>query len=102
MFYYSFFIHLGGINFLFLNSSSKNLNENSISIPIHPRIIYFWIWLFGEATYQGGKEAEAGNEALMSNLCLLSHRSYDVEKLTAPASSSLNLSSSGAQQKAFC
>ena len=34
--------------------------ENSISIPKHPQILYFWIWLFGGAAYQGGEEAEAG------------------------------------------
>ena len=39
---------------------------------------------------QGGEEAEAGREeALMSNICLISHHWYDVEKLTVPGSSTL-------------
>ena len=35
-------------------------SENSIFIPRHPQIIYFWIRLFFGATYQGGEEAKAG------------------------------------------
>ena len=39
---------------------------------------------------QGGEETEAGREeALMSNICLISHHWYDVEKLTVPGSSTL-------------
>ena len=34
-------------------------SENSISIQLHSEIIYFWIWLFGGAKYQGGDKAEA-------------------------------------------
>ena len=49
-----------------------------------------------------GEKAEAGGGALMDNLCLISHRWYDVEKLTVPGSSNLNLSFSGAQQKFLC
>ena len=49
----------------------KIWSENSISIPIHPGIIYFSILLFGEAAYQGEKEAEAGkggtDEQVLSN-----------------------------------
>ena len=37
----------------------------------------------------------------MSNLCLISHRCYDVEKITVAASSNLNLSFSGHSKK-FC
>ena len=32
---------------------------NSISIPVHPGIMYFWICLFSGAAYQKGEEAEA-------------------------------------------
>ena len=35
-------------------------SENSISMPKHHQIIYFWIWLFGGAVYLGVEEAEAG------------------------------------------
>ena len=39
---------------------------------------------------QGGEEAEAGREeALMSNICLISHHWYDIEKLTVPGRSTL-------------
>ena len=39
---------------------------------------------------QGGEEAEVGREeALISNICLISHHWYDVEKLTVPGSSTL-------------
>ena len=41
-------------------------------------------------------------EALMSNLCPIGRCQYDVEKLTVPGSSNLNLSFSGAQQKVLC
>ena len=59
-------------------------SENSISILMHPGITFFWIWLFG------GKEAEAvREEALMRNICLISHHLYAVEKLTVPGSSTL-------------
>ena len=74
--------------------------EKSISIPIYPGIIYFWIWLFDGVTYQGGgrDRARNGEGALMSNLCLISHRCYDVDKLTVPGCSNWNLSFSGAQK----
>ena len=46
------------------------------------------------------EEVEAGTEeALMSNLCLISHHCYDVEKLTASGSSNLKLNFSWTQQK---
>ena len=64
-------------------------NENSISIPIHYGVIYFWIWMLDGAAYQGGKEAEVGRRTLMSNLSLISNSWYDVEKLTVPGSSNL-------------
>ena len=49
-------------------------------------ILYMAVW-WGS---QGGKEAEARREeALMSNICLISHHWYDVEKLTVPGSSTL-------------
>ena len=70
--------------FYFLTFLVKIWSENSISIPIHYGIIYLWIWLLGGATYQGGKETEEGKGALMSNLCLISHRWYDVEKFAVP------------------
>ena len=76
--------------------------ENSISIQIHHGIICFSVSLFDGAAYQAGKEAEAGRGSLMSNLCLMSHRWYDVEKLTVPGSTNLNLSFSGALQKVLC
>ena len=39
---------------------------------------------------QGREEAEVGREeVLMSNICLISHHWYDVEKLTVPGSSTL-------------
>ena len=39
---------------------------------------------------QGGKAAKANREeALMSNICLISHHLYDVEKLTVPGSITL-------------
>ena len=41
--------------------------------------------------YQAGEEAEAGRDAPKSNLCLISHRWYDVKKLTVRGSSNLNL-----------
>ena len=41
------------------NLEIKIWSENSISIPVHPGIIYFWIWLFGGAAYQREKEAKA-------------------------------------------
>ena len=63
---------------------------------------YFWISLFAGPTYQGGEEAEARRRTLMSNLYLISQYWCDVEKVTVPGSSNLNLSFSGAQQKAFC
>ena len=89
--------------FIFLIFLVKIWNESNISIPIYFEISCLWLWLFGEATYyQGGEEAEVGNEELISNLCLISHRWYDVEKLTVPGSSNLNLSFSGAQQKFLC
>ena len=37
----------------------------------------------------------------MSNVCLISHRSYNVEKLAVPGSSNLNLTFSGTQQNDF-
>ena len=37
----------------------KIWTENSISLPIHSGITYFWIWLFGAAKYQGLDKAEA-------------------------------------------
>ena len=56
--------------------------------------------------YQGGEEEGAGRTggggALMSNLYLISHHWYDMEKLTVPGSSNLNLSFSGAQQNVLC
>ena len=46
---------------------------------------------------RGGKRV-----ALMSNLCLMSHHWYDVEKRTVPGSINLNLSFPEAQQKGLC
>ena len=61
MFVQNFFItRIDNAIFYFLIFLVKIWSENSISIPKHPQIIYFWIWLFGGAAYQGGKEAEAG------------------------------------------
>ena len=36
-------------------NEEKIWSKNSISIPMHPGIIYFWIWLSGGAAYQGGE-----------------------------------------------
>ena len=78
----------------------KIWTEKRISIAIHPEITYFWIWLFCGPAYQGWEEVEG---VLMRNLCLIrSHHWYDMEKLTVPLSSNLNLSLSGAQQKLLC
>ena len=74
-------------------------NENSFIIPVHSGIICFWISLFGGAVYQRGEEAEARKAALKINLCLISLRWCNVEKLTVLGSSNLNLSFSGTQQK---
>ena len=74
-------------------------NENNIIIPVHSGIICFWISLFGGAAYQRGEEAEERKAALKINLCLISLRWYNVEKLTVLGSSNLNLSFSGTQQK---
>ena len=39
---------------------------------------------------QGVEETEAGKEeALISNMCLINHHLYDVDKLTVPGSSTL-------------
>ena len=77
--------------FYFLIFLAKIRSEDSISIPIHPGLIYFWIWLFGGTANQGGEEAESGEgKAVMSNLCLISHRWYDVEKFTVSGNSNLN------------
>ena len=43
--------------FYFLIFLAKIRSEDSISIPIHPGLIYFWIWLFGGTANQGGEEA---------------------------------------------
>ena len=56
---------INNTTFYFLIFLVKLWSENRISIPIHPRIIYYWRWLFGGDAYQGWKEAEAGREALM-------------------------------------
>ena len=47
-------------DFYFLIFLVKIWSENSICIPMHPGIIYFRMWLFGGAAYQGEEEAEAG------------------------------------------
>ena len=77
---------------LFLNISSKSLKwkQHFYTDTSHPGIIYSWIWLFGGATYQGGKKEETGSGALMINLCLISPHWYGVEKLTVSGSSNLN------------
>ena len=36
--------------------------ENSISIPIHSGITYFWIWLFGEPNIQEGTSQRQGTD----------------------------------------
>ena len=95
-----FWREIDNATFYFLIFLLEILSENSISIPIHPEMIYFWIWLFGGAACQG--IGRGGEWALMSNLCLISHRWHDVEKLTVPGSSNLNLSFSGAQQNVLC
>ena len=86
------------VNFSFLVSPVKIWSKRSISIPIHPGIMYLnvavcWGWIWRRGRGRGGEGA------LMSSLCLISHRWYDVEKLTVPGSSNLNLSFSGGQQK---
>ena len=56
-----FKIHLwretDNVTFYFLIYLVKIWRENGISIAIRPRIIYFWIWLFGGTANQGGEEA---------------------------------------------
>ena len=63
---------------------------------------YIIKWLFDWAAYQGGEEVKDGREALISNLYLISHRRYDVEKLTVRGSINLNLGYSGAKQNVLC
>ena len=60
------------------------------------------VW-WGCISRRGKGRGEAGGEwePLMSNLCLISHRWYDVEKRTVPGSSNLNLIFLGAHQT-FC
>ena len=90
-------------NFYFLIFLVKARSENSISIPIHPGIICFWIWLFGGAGFQEVKrERRGGGRALMNSIYLKNHRWYDVEKLTVIGNSNSNLSFSGAQQNILC
>ena len=64
-------------------------------MPIHSRITYVWIWLFGGAKYQGRDEVEARgtDEQPLSE----KPRRYDFEKLTVPGSSNLK-----AQHKVLC
>ena len=53
-------MEIDNVTFSFLIYLIKAWSENSISIPIHPGIIYFWIWLFGGAAYEGGKREREG------------------------------------------
>ena len=51
---------------------------------------FFEYGCFVGKSSQGGEEAEAGRgEALINNICLISHHLYYVEKFTIPGSSSL-------------
>ena len=75
--------------------------ENNISIPIHPGIMYLWNMAVSWGCISMRGRDKGGKEALMSNLCLISHRWYDMEKLTVSGSNNLNLSFSGAHQKIF-
>ena len=74
----------------------KIWSENRISITMHSGISYFWMWLsgWGVGIKQGTRQ---GQEALMSNHCLISHCWYDVENLTVSGSSN-----SKVQQKVLC
>ena len=86
------------VNFSFLISPVKIWSKRSISILMYPGIMYLnmavcWGW-----TWRRGR-GRGGEEALMSNLYLISHRWYDVEKLTVPGSGNLNLSFLAGQQK---
>ena len=56
---------INNTTFYFLIFLVKPWSKNRISIPIHPRIINYWRWLFGGDAFQGWREAEAGREALM-------------------------------------
>ena len=78
---------MNNATFYFLIFLVKIWNENRLSVSIHPGIICFWIWLFGGATYQGEEKAETRSAALISNLCLISQRRYDVDKLKVPGGS---------------
>ena len=73
-------------------------SENSISVPKHPQIMYFEYGCLVGLHIKEVKKQRRGR-ALMSNL--VSHRWYDMEKLTVPGSSNLNLTFSGAQKKTF-
>ena len=64
--------------------------------------IMFWIWLFDGALYQGDEKAEARSWCTDEQPLLVSHRLYDVEKVTVTGGSNLKLSPSGAQQKVLC
>ena len=85
--------------FFFFNISSKNLKWKK-----HFNTDTFWNYvlecgrLLGLHMKEGKRQRQKG--ALMSNLCLIIHRWYDVEKLTVPGSSNINLSFSRGQQKA--
>ena len=87
---------------LFLNVSSKNLEWKQ-----HFYTDTFWNYiLLNVAVWWGcisrrGK-GRGGKGASMSNLFLINHHWYDVEKLTVPGSSNLNLNFSVAQQKNLC
>ena len=87
------------LNFSFLISLVKIWSERSISIPIHPGITYLNVAVCWGCIWRRGR-GRGGKGALMSNLCLISHRWYDAEKHTVPGSSNINLSFSRGQQKA--
>ena len=82
-------------NYISFKSNNKQAskwrkNEKSISIPMILELPYFEYGCLVGKSSQGGEEAEAvREEALMSNICLISHHWYDVEKLTVPGSSTL-------------
>ena len=88
---------------LFFNSSCKNLKRRQ-----HSYTDTSWNYLLlNIVVWRGcisrrGRSRGGEGDTMMRNLCLISHRWYDVEKLTVSGGSNLNLSISGELQKVLC
>ena len=75
---------IDNVTFYFLIFLVKIWIDNSISLSIHPGFIYFCFWWGCISRWERGRGSEG--RALISNLCLINHRWYDVENLTLPKS----------------